>query len=82
MAHVGAEIPIPADNDARASTARMHVSLIAQELMMEMNRPKIPILLDETNGCKDWKRVKEWLVREAGAAGVWRRLSKGPALHG
>ena len=34
-----------------------------------INRPRISVLLDETNGCKDWKRVREWIVREASAAG-------------
>ena len=62
MAAAGAGVP-PVGDDARA---RAHVALTAQDLI---NRPRISAVLDETNGCKDWKRVKEWIVREASAAG-------------
>jgi len=62
MAAAGAGVP-PAANDVRA---RANVALTAQDLM---NRPRISRMLDETNGCKDWKRVREWLVGEATAAG-------------
>ena len=62
MAAAGAGVP-PVGDDERA---RVHVALTAQDLI---NQPRIFAVLDETNGCKDWKRVKEWIVREASAAG-------------
>ena len=62
MAAAGAVVP-PVSGDARA---RARVAMNAQELI---NRPRISVVLDETNGCKDWKIVREWIIREASAAG-------------
>ena len=69
MAAAGAVVP-PVSDDA---IARAHVALNAQDLI---NRPRISAVLDETNGCKDWKRVKEWIIREASAAGDVPRMMR------